>query len=66
MLCCGTFTLLKLLMTVEEARKLMGDLWKDYESMTDEEIQRLIDYIDAISSFAIEEYLKEKLQNNSA
>ena len=34
--------------------------------MTDEEIQRLIDYIDAISSFAIEEYLKEKLQNNSA
>lgn len=50
-------------MTVEEARNL---LWKDYESMTDEEIQRLIDYIDAISSFAIEEYLKEKLQNNSA
>ena len=34
--------------------------------MTDEEIKRLIDYIDAISSFAIEEYLKEKLQNNSA
>lgn len=63
MLCCGTFTLLKLFMTIEEARNL---LWKDYESMTDEEIQRLIDYIDAISSFAIEEYLKEKLQNNSA
>ena len=34
--------------------------------MTDEEIQRLIDYIDAISSFAIEEYLKEKNLNNSA
>lgn len=50
-------------MTIEEARNL---LWKDYESMTDEEIQCLIDYIDAISSFAIEEYLKEKLQNNSA
>lgn len=45
------------LMTIEEARNL---LWKDYESMTDEEIKRLIDYIDAISSFAIEEYLKEK------
>ena len=34
--------------------------------MTDEEIKRLIDYIDAISSFAIEEYLKEKNLNNSA
>ena len=51
------------LMTIEEARNL---LWKDYESMTDEEIKRLIDYIDAISSFAIEEYLKEKNLNNSA
>lgn len=35
MLCCGTFTLLKLFMTIEEARKLMGDLWKD---LSDEEI----------------------------
>ena len=50
-------------MTVEEVRNL---LWKDYESMTDEENQRLIDYIDAISSFALEEYVKEKFQNNSA
>ena len=50
-------------MTIEEARNL---LWKDCESMTDEEIKRLIDYIDAISSFAIEEYLKKKNLNNSA
>ena len=42
---------------IQKAREI---LWKDYETMTDEEIQHIIDYISAICSFVIEDYLKEK------
>ena len=44
-------------MTIEEVRKI---LWKKYESMTDEEVQHYIEYIKAICSFAVEDYIKEK------
>ena len=44
-------------MTIEEVRKI---LWKNYESMTDEEVQHYIEYIKAICSFVVEDYIKEK------
>ena len=51
------FTETILFMTIEEVRKI---LWKKYESMTDEEVQHYIEYIKAICSFAVEDYIKEK------
>ena len=43
---------------IQKAREI---LWKDYETMTDEEIQHIIDYISALCSLVIEEYIKEKV-----
>lgn len=45
------------MVTIEKAREI---LWEDYKTMTDEEIQRIIDYINAICSLVIEEYVNEK------
>ena len=44
-------------MSISEARKL---LWKRWESMSEKEIQRCIDYIGALCSYVIEQHLKEK------
>lgn len=45
------------MVTIEKAREI---LWEDYKAMTDEEIQHIIDYISAICSLVIEEYVNEK------
>lgn len=50
-------TILKAMVDIQKAREI---LWKDCEAMTDEEVQYLIDYISAICSLVIEEYIKEK------
>lgn len=42
---------------VKKAREILGP---DYDTMTDEEIQHIIDYLSAVCSLVIEEYLKEK------
>lgn len=45
-------------MTIEKAREL---LWKDFEFMSDGEIQNYINYIDAVCTFVVDEYIKEKI-----
>jgi len=44
-------------MTLEEARKI---LWDDGKELSDEEIQRTIDFIQAVCSIVIEDYLSER------
>jgi hypothetical protein len=45
------------LMTIEEAREL---LWEEYKESTDEEIQKIIDLVKTICSITIEDYLSTK------
>lgn len=46
-------------MRIEEARKI---LWKSCNALTDEEIQKLVDYIWSICSFVLECYIQEKFK----
>lgn len=47
----------KPIMTVKEARKLLG---KDDLNLTDEEVAKLVDDIDFLARMAIDSYLKSK------
>jgi predicted transcriptional regulator len=44
-------------MDLKEARKI---LWKDYDALTDKEIQMVIDLIQSICQIVVEDYLSEK------
>ena len=42
-------------MKIDVARKL---LWSEYDNLSDEEIQRLIDMLKSICSIVVEDYIK--------
>lgn len=44
-------------MTIEEAKRI---LWDDWKTMSDKEIQLVIDLIQSIVQIEIEDYLSEK------
>lgn len=51
----------KPIMTVKEARKLLG---KKYEKMTDQEIAKLIDEVDMLAQMALRLAKEERLKGN--
>jgi len=51
---------MKPIMTVKEARKIMG---KDAEKFTDEEITKIIDDLDFIAGMAIKDFKSKNLKN---
>jgi type I restriction-modification system DNA methylase subunit len=54
------------IMTVQEARKLLG---KRYKGMTDEEIERIVDDTHELAKLTLNEYLRheelQKISNNN-